>query len=286
MQHENFRNLKMSQYMRYILLTLMFLSAHVAHAQLSGRIGSSEKPLFHPQGLPATMIAPAIISRDDKPSPAAGFEPVSPTPYPGLPSASPAPVVNSSSPALALFRRVGVTVMSGFGYGLGQGYGFGSTSRIGYTFPFGLYLGLTGLLSIGTDFSSGLPIVELANSAWLRNNTLGTELGFEVPVNLFGGQFANRVYAGVGFLWSSLNFSGMNAFDFNPAFSQTQPALPNNAALPIGLSGLFYTAGNVFYYRIPEFFILRNLLIGIDARYVFFGNRNGFLATPTLGLYF
>jgi hypothetical protein len=271
-----FRNLKMLQYMRYILLALMFLSAHVAHAQLFGRVGSSEKPAFHPQGLPATTVAPAIISRDDKPSLATGFESTCPEPRLDLSSvAPPAPIVNNSSPALALFRRVGVTVMSGFGYGLGQGYGFGSTSRIGYTFPFGLYLGLTGLFSLGTDFSSGMPMFGLANSAWLSNNTLGTELGFEVPVNLFGGKFANRVYAGVGYLWSSLTFSGVNTFNaLNPAVA------------PIGMNGVFYTAGNLFYYRIPEFFILRNLLVGIDARYVFFGERSAFLAVPTLGVYF
>ncbi len=263
--------------MRYtfLLLALMFLSVHVAHAQLFGRMGSSEKPAFHPQGLPSTTIAPAIISRDDKPSPATGFESVRPESHLDLSSIAPsAPIVNNSSPALALFRRVGVTVMSGFGYGLGQGYGFGSTSRIGYTFPFGLYLGLTGLFSLGTDFSSGMPMVGLANSAWLSNNTLGTELGFEVPVNLFGGQFANRVYAGVGYLWSSLTFSGMNAFNVT------------SAVAPIGMNGVFYTAGNLFYYRIPEFFILRNLLVGIDARYVFFSERSAFLAVPTLGVYF
>ncbi len=286
MAYENFRNPKMSQYMRYILLALMFLSAHVAHAQLFGRMGSSEKPAFHPQGLPATTIAPAIISRDDKPSPATGFESVSPEPRLDLSSVAPsAPIVNNTSPALALFRRVGVTVMSGFGYGLGQGYGFGSTSRIGYTFPFGLYLGLTGLFSLGTDISSGMPMVGFDNSAWLSNNTLGTELGFEVPVNLFGGQFANRVYAGVGYLWSSLTFSGVNAFHATSALAQNPSAL-NPAVAPIGMNGVFYTAGNLFYYRIPEFFILRNLLVGIDARYVFFGERSAFLAVPTLGVYF
>lgn len=272
--------------MRHILLALMFLSAHVAHAQLFGRVGSSEKPAFHPQGLPATTVAPAIISRDDKPSPATGFESVRPEPRLDLSSVAPsAPIVNNTSPALALFRRVGVTVMSGFGYGLGQGYGFGSTSRIGYTFPFGLYLGLTGLFSLGTDFSSGMPMVGLANSAWLSNNTLGTELGFEVPVNLFGGQFANRVYAGVGYLWSSLTFSDVNAFHATSALAQNPSAL-NPAVAPIGMNGVFYTAGNLFYYRIPEFFILRNLLVGIDARYVFFGERSAFLAVPTLGVYF
>jgi len=61
--------------MRYPLLALLLLSAHVAHAQLFGRMGgSSESPAFHPQGLPVTTVAPAYISRDDKPSPVTGFE--------------------------------------------------------------------------------------------------------------------------------------------------------------------------------------------------------------------
>jgi len=54
----------------------------------------------------------------------------------------------------------------------------------------------------------------------------------------------------------------------------------------MNINSIFYTAGNVFYYRIPEFFILRNLLVGIDVRYVFANQRSGLLAVPMLGVYF
>ena len=270
--------------MRYPLLALLLLSAHVAHAQLFGRMGgSSESPAFHPQGLPVTTVAPAYISRDDKPSPVTGFEPVRPEPYLDLSSITPpVPVVNTSLPRVtplpSSVRRPGVSVMSGFGYGFSQGYGFGSTSRLGYTFPFGLYLGFIGLLSLGTDFSSGVPTVGIINRPWLRNNILGTELGFEVPMNLFGGQFANRAYAGIGCLWSSLNSNATNTFEI--------PGLIPPVELNMNINSIFYTAGNVFYYRIPEFFILRNLLVGIDVRYVFANQRSGLLAVPMLGVYF
>jgi hypothetical protein len=56
--------------------------------------------------------------------------------------------------------------------------------------------------------------------------------------------------------------------------------------LNMNINSIFYTAGNVFYYRIPEFFILRNLLVGIDVRYVFANQRSGLLAVPMLGVYF
>jgi hypothetical protein len=87
-------------------------------------------------------------------------------------------------------------------------------------------------------------------------------------MNLFGGQFANRAYAGIGCLWSSLNSNA------------------TTVGLNMNINSIFYTAGNVFYYRIPEFFILRNLLVGIDVRYVFANQRSGLLAVPMLGVYF
>lgn len=268
--------------MRYALFFSLLLFATSAYAQLGAR-PSADKNATNPQGFPTTTTAPSILSRDDKPSPSEGFESVRPTPYPGLETSQPVPMVNGYSP-LVPGKRFGVTMMTGAGYGFGQGYGLGGSSRVGYTFPFGLYLGLTGLLSVGTDFT-GTPMITNSNSAWLNNNSLGAELGFEIPVKIFGGQFVSRPYAGAGFLWSNLNFFGIPQTDFGSVVSQS-PRFSFNNAPDFGMNAIFYSVGNVFYYQIPQLFILRNLIVGIDLRHAFVAERNGFFAVPMIGVYF
>ncbi|MFN3426629.1 MAG: hypothetical protein ACK41G_03530 [Candidatus Thermochlorobacter sp.] len=269
--------------MRYIFFFSLMLLATSVHAQFGTRL-SADKNATNPTGFPTTTTVPSILSREDKPSPSAGFESVKPTPYPGLETSQPIPMVNGAqSPRSG--QRLGITMMTGAGYGFGLGYGIGSASRVGYSFPFGLYLGMTGLLSIGTDFTSGTPMV-MSSPAWLNNNLLGAELGFEIPVKIFGGQFFSRPYAGIGLLWSNLNFFGFPQTGFgNTIYSPSAGVALNNSA-PFGLNAVFYSVGNVFYYQIPQFFILRNLLVGVDLRHAFVTERNGFFAVPMIGMYF
>lgn len=270
--------------MRYALFFSLLLFAASAHAQFGAR-PSADRNATNPQGFPTTTTAPSILSREDKPSPSSGFESVTPTPYPGLEPSQPVPVVNGVSAILPRYR-LGLTMMTGAGYGFGQGYGLGGFSRVGYTFPFGLYLGMTGLLSVGTDFTSGMPMITNSTPALLSNNALGAELGFEIPVKISGGQFVSRPYASAGFLWSNLIWNP-GQFDFGADLYPQSPRFSfNNFAMPFGMNAVFYSVGNVFYYQIPELFILRNLIIGIDLRHAFVAERNGFFAVPMIGVYF
>ncbi|MCS7014079.1 MAG: hypothetical protein RMI34_05975 [Chloroherpetonaceae bacterium] len=288
--------------MRYALLLSLLLTASSLYAQLGTLPSVPKKETAHPQGLPTTSIKPSILSREDKPDIPAGFESVSPVAYPGL-EPPPVPQVTPTSLAAAAVKPTHLTMMSGIGYGFGRGYGLGSASRIGVTLPSGLYLGTTGLFSIGTDLV-GMPFT--ASSGTLANHSLGLEVGLEIPLKIFGGALANRFYAGAGLLLSNLTFrsgSGdfwtddpwLDEFIFsrrppqwyygpNPLFG-SWGSFQNNQVFFQGQI-LFYSVGNLFYYKLPELGFLRNLLIGLDARYVFVGNLSGFLALPTIGIYY
>ncbi len=269
----------------WAILCLLVLAADVSHAQVLGGKREREEKLPALPALPATgNVAPGFITKSDKPESTA-------------PVSSNSSVATNEKEITPTFLRRGMrdrndiagwSSMSGLGVNFGTGFGLGAQTHTGYTFPFGLYVGVTGLLSGGTTFETQNPMLSqvTVGGNTVFNNTVGIELGLDVPLKLFGVRFMNRGYIGTGMMWTNLWFNN-NGFGNNvglPNATGNFTGIPMNNVPAAGTS-FYYSIGNVFYMPM-DIWILRNFTAGIDMRYISMGSMSAIGVAPVIGFLF
>ncbi len=265
------------------IFCLLVLTASLSQAQIFGGKREREEKLPTLPAMPATgNVAPGFITKSDKPESTA-------------PASSNGSVATNEKEITPTFLRrtmrerndiAGWSSLSGIGVNFGTGFGLGAQARAGYTFPFGLYVGGTGLLSGGTTFETQNPMLSqvTVGGNTVFNNTVGGEVGLEVPLKLFGVRFLNRGYLGAGIMWTNLVFNSVGNLNGLPNATGNFTGVPTTN-VPSAGTNVYYSIGNVFYAPM-DVWILRNVAVGIDMRYISMGSISAIGVAPVIGLLF
>ncbi|MDX2129490.1 MAG: hypothetical protein SFU91_10700 [Chloroherpetonaceae bacterium] len=164
-------------------------------------------------------------------------------------------------------KPFGFSTMASFGMAFSRVFNVGGMFQMGYTFPFGLYLGTSGLLF--NQFNSGVPVNPAFGVDINQQNNLGSsvfagsagaDIGYELKFKAISENLFSRIYIGGGFVYG-----------FGRIIEDSQPSSPTSQYL---------TFGNTFFYQFGRIPLLQNMTIGVDIRYF------QFVGTGTTGAYF